>query len=125
VAEALDLLSAAAKHWQHDSSRAGRPIVVANALAEGVLGAGSSRKRQFQALERHHNQFGGGLKWLALEGEMIKPLAPIRGGNASEYRFRIGALSRLGVQAGVISAMPQALRDSDELADEGDEENKA
>lgn len=119
VSEALDVLAAAAKRWQHDSSRASRRIVVADALAESVLGAGSSRKRQFEALERHHNQFGGGLKWLALEGDMIKPLAPIRGGYASEYRFRIGALSRLGVQTGVITATPKALRDSDELTEEG------
>lgn len=124
VAEALDGLATAAKRWQRDSSRGGRQIPVADALAAGVLGAGSSRKRQFQALERHHSQFGGGLKWLALEGETIKPLAPVRGGDASEYRFRIGALSRLGVQAGIISTMPKALRDYDELDEEGDEEDQ-
>jgi hypothetical protein len=85
-----------------------------------MLGAGDQRKRQLQALERHHNQFGGGLKWLAIEGETIKPLAPIRGGDASNYQFRMGALGRLGVQATVIDKMPVALRGSDEL-DEEDE----
>lgn len=120
VGAALDRLAAAAARWQRDSAKVAQSIPVADALAAGVLRAGSSRKRQFQALERHHNQFGGGLKWLALEGETIKPLAPVRGGDASEYRFRLGSLSRLGVQAGIISEMPAALQGSDEL-DEEDE----
>lgn len=121
VAKALDGLVAASKRWQRDSSSSRCHIQVADALAASVLAAGSNRMRQFQSLERHHNQFGGGLKWLALEGDKVKPLAPIGGGDASEYRFRIGALSRLGVQAGIIAAMPQGLRDYNELDEEGGE----
>lgn len=124
VADALNLLAVAARRWQSDSAKSSRSIAVADALAASVLGAGDNRKRQFQALERHHNQFGGGLKWLALEGPAIKPLAPIRGGSASEYRFRIGALFRLGLQAGIISTMPAALRDSPELEEDSDEEDE-
>jgi hypothetical protein len=115
VTAGLDYIAAAAKRWQREASTARRPIPVADALAAGVLGADGQRKRQLHALERHHNQFGGGLKWLAIEGDTIKPLAPIQGGGASEYRFRIGAVSRLGVQAAVIGEMPTSLRDSDEL----------
>lgn len=122
VADALSVLVAAANRWQRDSTKGGRPIAVADALAANVLAARGRRDRQFQALERHHNQFGGGLKWLALEGGAIKPLAPIRGGDASEYRFRLAALCRLGVQAGIIHTMPAALRVSDEFEAEGGEE---
>ena len=120
IATALDGLAAAAKRWQREASTARRSIPVADALAAGVLGAGGQRCRQLQALERHHNQFGGGLKWLAIEGDTIKPLAPIGGGDASMYRFRVSALGRLGVQAGIIDEMPAALRDYAEL-DEADE----
>jgi len=120
VAESLDRLAAAARRWQRDSSRTGRPIAIADALAAALLQAGSSKKRQFQALERHHKRFGGGLKWLTLQGDIVKPLAPTRGGDASEYQLRIGALSRLAVQAGIISGMPKALRNSDEFAAEED-----
>jgi hypothetical protein len=56
-----------------------------------------------------------------MEGDRVKPLAPVRGGDASKYRFRMVVLSRLGVQAGIISAMPRALRNSDELAEESDD----
>lgn len=118
VRDALDRLSSAAARWRSDSANGGRSVPVADALAAGVIGAGGNRKRQFQALERHHNQFGGGLKWLVLDGETVKPLAPVRGGDASQYRFRLGALSRLGVQAGIISKMPQALQDSAEVEEE-------
>jgi hypothetical protein len=118
VAEALGDLVAACKRWRRDSARGRRRISVADALADSMLGARGSRKRQFQALERHHNQFGAGLKWLALEGNRIIPRAPIRDGDASVYRFRIAALCRLGVQAGIIASVPQALRGFDELGDE-------
>jgi hypothetical protein len=118
VAVALDGVAVAAKRWQREAATARRPILVADALAAGVLGAHGQKKRQLQALERHHNQFGGGLQWLAIDGETIKPLAPIRGGSASEYRFRVAALSRLGVQAAIIGEMPVALRDSEEPEEE-------
>jgi len=123
VADAFDVLTETARRWQSERSNSGSAIAVADALAESVIGAGGNRKRRFQALERHHNQFGSGLKWLALEGATIKLLAPIRGGDAGQYQFRIGALCRLGVQAGIISAMPDSLRQSPEFADEGDEED--
>jgi hypothetical protein len=118
VLAALDALVSAAERWQRQAITVHRPIPVADALAEGVLQAGDRRKRQLQAIERHHNRFGGGLKWLAIEGEVIKPLAPLRGGDASEYAFRIGALSRLGVQCAIIDEIPLALRVSEELKEE-------
>ena len=58
-----------------------------------------------------------------LKATPIKPLAPIGGGDASEYRFRIGALSRLGVQAETSPPCRRA-RDYNELDEEGDEEAK-
>lgn len=124
VIDALDVLANAVKRWNTESAKSSRVIPVADALAASVMDAKGNRKRQFQALERHHNQYGGGLKWLALDGDVVKPLAPIRAGDASEYRFRIGALCRLGVQAGIISKMPAALHDSHELEEDNDEEDE-
>jgi hypothetical protein len=115
VCDALDVLASAAKRWHCDATRR---FAVADELAEGVLKAGDHRKQQLQAILRHHNRFGGGLKWVAIEGDTIKPLAPVTAGAASEYAFRITALSRLGVQCGIIEEMPLALRTSAELADE-------
>lgn len=125
VVDALDVLTEAARRWQSESAKGSGSIAVADALAASVVDAKGNRKRQFNALARHHNQFGGGLKWLALDGEVIKPLAPIRGGDASEYRFRIGALCRLGVQAGILSAMPKSMQDFHEIEEEADEEGEA
>ncbi|MCA9063020.1 MAG: hypothetical protein KDA96_08175 [Planctomycetaceae bacterium] len=122
VTAALNVLAETASRWESERSGSDPGIAAADALATSVLGAKGDRRRQFLALERHHNRFGGGLKWLALDGDTIKPLAPIRGGDASQYQFRIGALCRLGVQAGIIGAMPDSLRESPELADEGSEE---
>ena len=71
------------------------------------------RRRRLKALERHHATHGGGLRWLMFDGQELKLLAPSRGGQASNYRMRIEALSRLGVQCGVIKRIPDALLGAD------------
>lgn len=121
VAHALDALKTAAERWQRDSGKGDRQVVVADAFAASMIKAGNNRMAQFQALERHHNQFGGGLKWLALDGDMVKPLARTRGVDGSKYQFRIGPLCRLGVQAGIVGSMPAPLHNSDELSHEEDD----
>jgi hypothetical protein len=118
IRDALDALASAAKRWQREATKAHRRVAVADELAEGILKSGDQRIRQLQAILRHHGRFGGGLKWVAVEGDAIKPLAPVTAGAASEYAFRITALSRLGVQCGIIEEMPRALRTSAELAEE-------
>jgi hypothetical protein len=117
VKQALDDLASAAHRWKQETTSR-RTTPAANALAEGILAAGRDRRKQLQAIERHHRMFGGGLKWMAIEDEMLKPLAPLRGGTVNPYRFRVSALCRLGVQCGVINEMPAALRGTAELEDE-------
>src|SRR5205807_120699 len=81
VADAFDDLIEAGRRWQREASSDHRPDSAADALAAAIDGAAGNRKRQLVALERHHNRFGGGLRWLAIEGETVKPLAPLRGGD--------------------------------------------
>ncbi len=124
VKEAFRRLAEAARRWDRERSTKGREMREAGELADGVLKARSDRRQQFHALERHHNRFGRGLKWLALDGQRIKPLAPTRGGDASEYQFRLGALTRLAVQAGITDTIPVALRDSQEIGAESEEDER-
>lgn len=116
VRTALDQLRAAAKQWK-DASGAGSPAQTADRLAECVLKSGNNSQR-FHALMQHHNRFGGGLKWLALDGEIVKTLAPVQGNTASLYSFRLNALCRLGIQAGIIKQIPISLRNANDLAAE-------
>lgn len=117
VGNALEFLLDAAKRWRKESSSSS-PYAIADALADSVLAAGGKRQKQLLALENHHTTYGGGLRWLAIDGDVVKPLAPLRGGQTSEYRYRLGALCRLGVQCGLIGEMPAALRAGNDLDSE-------
>lgn len=109
VQAGLRALQKASRRWKREAARLHPRLGVATALADAVLAAGDQPARQLAALERHHGSYAGGLKWLALDGDLIKPLARIRGGGGSLYRFREFALCRLAVQCGLIKAMPAAL----------------
>ena len=112
VGHALDELGRAARRWKKEGTSTGSFSVV-DALAGGIVAAGADRRRRLKALERHHATHGGGLRWLMFDGQELKLLAPSRGGQASNYRMRIEALSRLGVQCGVIKRIPDALLGAD------------
>jgi len=118
VVNALDDLARAAKRWKSERTSA-NSFAVVDALAGGIVAAGDDRKRRLKALELHHRTYGDGRRWLAVEGRELRLLAPSRGGHASNYRVRIEALSRLGVQCGIIDHMPSALRDADAFDVEG------
>jgi len=118
VVHALDELGRAAKRWKKEGTSAGSFFVV-DALAGGIVAAGADRRRRLKALERHHATYGGGLRWLMFSGNELKLLAPSRGGEASNYRVRIEALSRLGVQCGVIKCIPDALLGADAFDPDG------
>jgi hypothetical protein len=60
-------------------------------------------------LLHHHNDYGGGLRWMELHGDRIIPKVPTRFEGASYYRFRLWQVCRLAVQCGVIETMPVAL----------------
>jgi hypothetical protein len=119
VESALDQLADAAARWKKESATS-HSYPVADALAESILAARGKRRDQLLALVGHHAVHGGGLHWLAVENGQVKPLAPLRGGRTSEYRYRIGALCRLGVQCGLIPQIPVALRAWNELDTEED-----
>lgn len=114
VKSALDQLVDASARWKKESTSS-NTYAVADALAESILAARGKRRDQLFGLAGHHAIHGGGLHWLAIENDQVKPLAPLRGGQASEYRYRIGALCRLGVQCGLIPEIPVALRGLNEL----------
>jgi hypothetical protein len=70
------------------------------------------------ALLRHHEFYGGGLRWFVLRNGRIEPRTPVRIGS-SRYRFRLWSLCRLATQCGVLRNMPPALRgDSEAEQDE-------
>ncbi|CAB3800654.1 hypothetical protein [Pararobbsia alpina] len=119
VESALDQLVHAATRWKKESAFS-NTYAVADALAESILAPRGKRREQLFALIGHHAVYGGGLLWLAIENDAVKPLAPLRGGQTSEYRYRIGALCRLGVQCGLIPELPVALRALNELDTEED-----
>lgn len=118
VAHALDELGRAAKRWKKDGTSTGSFSIVAT-LADSIVAAGADRRRTLKALEQHHTTHGGGLRWLTFDGPQLKLLAPSRGGEASNYRMRLAALSRLGVQCGVIRHIPGALLDADAFDPDG------
>jgi len=112
VEQELERLAEASERWQKQT---GAHFRVPDALAAALVAAGGSRTKELHALERHHRQYGGGLPWVGISGGRVMPLAPLRGGRTSDYRFRIDALCRLGVQCGVIGEIPQVYVVSDDV----------
>ena len=105
--------------------RARRPIPVADALAARCLGQAARESDSFRHWSDTTTSSVVGSSGSRSKATTIKPLAPVRGGAASEYRFRIGALEPPGSTRPQSSARcQQALRDSDELDEEGDEEDQ-
>lgn len=94
-------LTETARAWRaQESTRSFQPADVVDALADAVAKATSTSAR-LQALLRHHELYGGGLKWFRWRKDRIEPLLPQNRVAVSHYRFRIWPLSRLATQCGV------------------------
>lgn len=68
-------------------------------------------------LLRHHETYGGGLRWFVLRDERIEARTPSTS-EATRYGFRLWSLCRLAVQCGVLATMPKALHDDTDWEDE-------
>ncbi len=94
-------LAAAAKHW---NGLRGTNVFDwssnATALAQAVV-LGGSPERVVRALIRHHETYGGGLRWFRLHQGRVEPLLPENEMPASDYRFRLWPLARLAAQCGI------------------------
>jgi hypothetical protein len=73
----------------------------------------------FRQLLRHHEIYGGGLRWFVLRDAHVEARA-LSSGEASRYGFRLWALCRLAVQCGVLTKMPKALHDNIEPDNDDD-----
>ncbi|MPS82138.1 MAG: hypothetical protein E2591_29125 [Achromobacter sp.] len=111
---ALDELVCASRRWHAEgsnswSSRAG-------ALSQTVLLNTQNLPGILSRLIQFHLQYGSGLKWLIVDGKALRPVARLRDGDASFYRYRLPALMRLAKQCGVTNVMPAFLKDNNEAA---------
>jgi hypothetical protein len=78
-------------------------LSVATGLADRVAKSGSVPDLLLKALLEHHEEFGGGLRWMALRGRSIIRVADERPTGGSRYRFRLAALTRMAIQCGVVT----------------------
>ena len=73
----------------------------------------------FRQLLRHHEIYGGGLRWFVLRDAHVEART-LSSGEASRFGFRLWALCRLAVQCGVLTKMPKALHDDIEPDNDDD-----
>lgn len=102
-------LRAAARAWltsKHSYLPRGE---VVDALAQAVSSPNASER--LSGLLRHHEEFGGGLKWFVLREGAAVPRLLFGGTDSSRYRFRLWSLGRIAAQCGLTSGMPTALMD--------------
>jgi hypothetical protein len=97
----FDLLRDASVAWLRAPGRSGFPHdEVVTRLAEAVRNASSPLDR-LRMLARHHHELGRGRRWFREQAGKVVPLVADTGIAASNYRFRLRALSRLAAQCGV------------------------
>jgi hypothetical protein len=107
LAESEDLrermagLRLAADRWLIEPTRTTFPHErVSTELASSMLAA-TTTVDQLRALARHHHSHGGGRRWFREEADKFVPLLSDTGVEASDYRFRLTALTRLAAQCGL------------------------
>jgi hypothetical protein len=105
-------LMSAARDWREHAAIELRHIETAHRFANAIQS--SQPVDCIGALLRHHEYYGGGLRWFVLRNGRIEPRTPVRSGS-SRYRFRLWSLCRLATQCGVLRNMPPALRDYSEV----------
>lgn len=112
VRKALKDLVEACARWNSDGSNSWSQR--AGALSQHILTNSSNPRGTLERLIQFHSQYGGGLKWVILDGTKVRPVARLRDGDASTYRYRLPALARLAKQCGVTSSIPAVLREESE-----------
>ena len=107
---ALEDLYTSALAWKKTKGRNLRGQQSVDALANTICRAKGNAER-LTAVVRHHEQYGGGLRWFALEpgGTHVAQRAPDGQAGTSPYRFRLYALGRMAVQCGLVKALGPAL----------------
>lgn len=97
----LRLTRHAGERWLRAPGRSLFPHEAAvTGLAEALRGA-KRPADQLRALARHHSEFGGGRRWFHEQGGKLVPLVADTEIAASNYGFRLRALSLLAAQCGV------------------------
>ena len=107
ISHASEALRAAARAWQHGSHTALLDGGVVDDLARAV--SVSSGPERIAGLVRHHEKWGGALKWFVLRHDSVVPRLLFGANDSSRYRFRLWSLGRLAAQCGVADGMPDAL----------------
>jgi len=85
-----------------------------------AMRAASTPVDELRALATHHYERGGGRRWFAERNGTLVPLVAATGIAASDYRFRLGALSRLAAQCNIAS-MDNALNVIAQVESDDDE----
>lgn len=97
----LDLVRETGAAWLRAPGRIAFPHAdVVTRLAEATQAARTPID-QVRALAGHHYEHGGGRRWFREQGGKMVPLVENNDIAASDYRFRLRALSRLAGQCGV------------------------
>lgn len=105
-------LRTAAQQWSKCNTPQLRYIETADRLASAIQ---SDKPIDcLRALLQHHVKYAGGVHWFSLDDDCVVPLTPQSLGS-SRYRFRFWSLCRLAKQCGVISKMPLALLNENDM----------
>ncbi|MBS2031508.1 MAG: hypothetical protein JST54_26645 [Deltaproteobacteria bacterium] len=124
LGDALERLRDAAAAWGSHVDAGGHGDDAATALARASLAARSTSDA-VTALVKHHESFGGGLRWFRLRRDRIEPLLPQDVGRASDYGFRLWSLCRMASQCGIPNlkhALTAAQTRESDLKNEEEEE---
>ena len=108
VRELCNGLWDSAKVWSREARTTLPRGEAVEALADGLANASKAADR-IAALVRHHERYGGGVKWFVLRNGRIMPGTSLTAGGSSRYRFRLWPLARLASQCGRIDGVPDAL----------------
>jgi hypothetical protein len=130
LSKKLSLAHDAGIGWLDGPTRESFPhYQVMTKLAEAMRAARTPLD-QLRALANHHYEHGGGRRWFHEKDGMLAPLVPDTGIAASDYRFRLYALSRLAAQCGVADmghahdVVSRSEFDSDEPSESEDDEGE-
>lgn len=101
-------LHAAALAWLAEPVMALRHVDAAGRFAQAITT--DQPIACLRQLLRHHETYGGGLRWFVLRDDHVEARTPSTS-VAARYGFRLWSLCRLAVQCGVLTTMPKALHD--------------
>lgn len=99
----FDELRQAGEAWLSAGARTAFPHGQPVTQLATAMRAAATPVDELRALATHHYERGGGRRWFAERNGTLVPLVAATGIAASDYRFRLGALSRLAAQCNVAS----------------------